>query len=292
MNFALNMKQIPVHALKDRTDIGLQLKRLNHPHKAASQGGKDPEGVHRDDHYMFFVLKKGSGTIDIDFNEMILPEGSLYYVLPSQAHERIRHQNTDGWFVAVDTSLVPAECRSVFEGNLFLQQPVLLNETQLRQCHELLQLMFEKYKEASGERFGLMTLHSLLQSFIAIAAGCYYGSEGLEMKISRPAQISAEFRNLLTSELRTIKSPSDFALRMNISETYLSEALKKVTGFPASYWIHQEVTMEAKRLLYYSPLTVKEIAHDLGYADHSYFSRLFRKVTGQSANAFREQYRK
>lgn len=50
--------------------------------------------------------------------------------------------------------------------------------------------------------------------------------------------------------------------------------------------------MEAKRLLYYSQLTVKEIAHDLGYEDHSYFSRMFRKVTGVSAITFRDQYRK
>jgi AraC-like DNA-binding protein len=50
--------------------------------------------------------------------------------------------------------------------------------------------------------------------------------------------------------------------------------------------------MEAKRLLYYSDMNVKQIAHTLGYDDHAYFSRQFRKVTGITPLGFRVQYRK
>ena len=49
--------------------------------------------------------------------------------------------------------------------------------------------------------------------------------------------------------------------------------------------------MEAKRLLYYTELSIKEISNQLGYTDHSYFSRFFRKATGMSASYFRKQYR-
>jgi YesN/AraC family two-component response regulator len=47
--------------------------------------------------------------------------------------------------------------------------------------------------------------------------------------------------------------------------------------------------LEAKRLLFHSSKSVKEIAHDLGYEDHSYFSRLFNKSTGMTALAFRKK---
>ena len=105
-------------------------------------------------------------------------------------------------------------------------------------------------------------------------------------------QLRSQFKNLLTNEIREVKSPEAYAAKLNISEAYLSETLKKTTGFPPSYWIQQEVVMEAKRLLYHSDLTVKEISHALGYTDHSYFSRLFTKITGISALTFRKQYRK
>lgn len=284
------MKPIPVHILRERTDQGLLLKHFVRGIRYDEQ--MTYTEAHRDDHYIFFLLGKGSASLMIDFNEMSLPQNCLYYVLPSQVHQPIRSIAADGWFVAVDTALVPAECRKVFEGNLLLQQPVCLEVAQTKQLNDLLILLQTKCEEEKSGAFSQLALHSLLTSFLAMVAGFYERSLGLEIKTSRPAQITAQFRNLLSAEMHTLKSPAAFAARINVSESYLSEALKKTTGFPALYWIQQEVMMEAKRLLYYSPLTVKEIAHQLGYTDHSYFSRLFKKVTGVAANAFREQNRK
>ena len=284
------MNTIPVHLLKDRTSLGVQLKHFNIGDPRDE--GVENLGAHRDDHYIFFVLEKGYGSLMIDFNEVNLSGSALYYVLPSQVHHRIRNYETDGWFIAVDTTLIAPECRNVFESSLLLQQPYALNATQLKQCCDLLLLLSEKYEEGDNGPFCVTIIHALLQSFLAMAACCYNEVSGTNLKVSRPAQLTSQFKNLLQAELRSNKSPADYAAMLNVSEPYLSEALKKTTGFPVSYWIQQEVMMEAKRLLYYSQLTVKEIAHSLGYADHSYFSRLFRKVTGGSALAFREQYRK
>jgi len=284
------MNNIPVHLLKDRTSLGVQIKHF----KKGDLNDDDTItlGAHRDDHYIFFVLEKGSGHLMIDFNEIELSGSMLYYVLPTQVHHRIRNEAIDGWFIAVDTALIPPECRNVFESSLLLQQPYALNDARLHQFHSVMTLLREKYEEAETHPFYVPVIHALLHSFLAMAAGCYNGYSGMNLKVSRPAQLTAQFKNLLVAELRSVKSPAAYASMLNVSESYLNEALKKMTGFPVSYWIQQEVMMEAKRLLYYSQLTVKEIAHTLGYADHSYFSRLFRKVIGASAISFREQYRK
>jgi AraC family transcriptional activator of pobA len=105
-------------------------------------------------------------------------------------------------------------------------------------------------------------------------------------------QIVQEFKRLLNGNVQHLKSPTAYAKLLNISESYLNEAMKKVTGFSVTYWILQEVMLEAKRLLYYSQLNVKEIAHHLGYDDHTYFSRLFKKANQVTPLAFREFYRK
>ena len=88
-----------------------------------------------------------------------------------------------------------------------------------------------------------------------------------------------------------MKSPGAYAAALNISTSYLNEAVKDTTGLPVSYWIQQEVVIEAKRLLYYTDKTVKEIAYELGFDDHAYFSRLFVKAEGITALTFRKQYR-
>ena len=284
------MKNIPIHLLQERSSLGLDLKSFTVDDLPIEED--KVLGVHRDDHYMFFLFKSGSGSLMIDFNDMNLSGPMLYYVLPAQAHNRIRNERVDGWLLAVDTTLIPAECRQVFESSLLLQQPYALNQNQLGQCHNLLMLLDEKYKEVNSGTFHVTALHALLLSFLAMTAGYYEGYSGIDLKASRLTQLTGGFKNLLTTELRNMKSPAAYAEKLNVSESYLNEAIKKTTGLTVSYWIHQEVMMEAKRLLYYSQLTVKEIAHDLGYDDHSYFSRIFRKVTGVSAIAFREQYRK
>lgn len=284
------METIPLHLLKDKTTLGLHLKYFK---KGEVFFDDEVTSVaHRDDHYIFFLLESGSGSVMIDFVDMSLPQQSLYYILPTQVHQRIQNQNANGWFIAVDTALVPPACRHIFENTLALQQPHSLNNDTFEQFQHLLALLFLKYNENNTGQFYVMAVHSLLQSLCAFAATCYTNDMDMNLKVSRAVQLRSQFKDLLTSEIRKIKSPKAFAAKLNVSEAYLSEILKKTTGFPPSYWIQQEVIIEAKRLLYYSDLTVKEISHTLGYNDHSYFSRLFNKITDVSALTFRQQYRK
>jgi AraC family transcriptional activator of pobA len=283
-------RDIPLHQLSDRTSSGLQIEQF-HP-------GDPPEddasilGAHRDDHYIFFVLEEGHASLMIDFQEISLGTPILYYVLPAQVHQRIRSEVAQGWFIAVDTALISPAYRDVFENRLSLQQPFKLSDVELRQFNQLLCLLSEKYEESDADAFYIPVVHSLLQSLVTMFAKCYNEAGEGRRQFTRPVELAGQFKRLLTQQIRSVKSPGAYAAQLNVSESYLNEALKKITGFPVSYWIQQEIMMEAKRLLYYSQLNVKEIAHLLGYADHSYFSRFFKKSTGLPALAFRAQYRK
>jgi AraC-like DNA-binding protein len=283
------MKDIPVHQLKERVTSGLEIRRFiagDMPYASETLG------AHRDDHYIFFVIEKGTASLMIDFHELTFRRSSLYYVLPGQVHHRIRNEVAYGWFIAIDSLLIAPDYRNVFESRLLLQQPFMLSDIQLRQCHDLLSLMEEKYLDDKPGPFYLQVVHSLLQSFIGIAAGCFSEFDDQHLLMSRPVQLAQQFKKLLVEHVRKVKGPSAYASMLNVSETYLNEALKKVTGFSVSHLIQQEVMLEAKRLLYYSQMNVKEIAYALGYTDHAYFSRLFKKAEGVTPLAFRVNYRK
>jgi AraC-like DNA-binding protein len=56
--------------------------------------------------------------------------------------------------------------------------------------------------------------------------------------------------------------------------------------------IHNRVIAEAERLLYYTSKSSKEISLELGFEDHSTFSRFFKSMTGISATEFRNQGKK
>ncbi len=283
------MKDIPIHLLKERAASGLQIERFL---EGELPKAHEPMGAHRDDHYIFFVMEGGVASLMIDFHEIEFSPADLFYVLPGQVHHRIKNEGAFGWFIAIDTMLVPPDYRSIFENQLLLQQPYQLDDTRMRHCKSLLNILYEKYREDEQGTFYLSVVHSLLQSFLGIAAGCYSQTGDARMVISRPAQLAQQFKKLLVEHVRVLKSPSGYAAKLNVSESYLNESLKKVTGLSVSYWIQQEIMLEAKRLLYYSQFNVKEIAHTLGYDDHAYFSRLFKKAEGVTPLAFRADYRK
>jgi len=285
------MKDIPVHQLQDRVSSGLEIRHFLPDYKPSNK--LETLGAHRDDHYIFFVMRKGTASLMIDFHELCLKENALYYILPGQVHHRIRAIDAaDGWFIAVDTLLIPPDYRDVFENQLLLQQPFMLTDTQLAQCHSLLCLVDERHNGDEQGPFNLSVVHSLLKSFLGIAAGGFSNLRTTNYSLSRPAQLSQEFKKLLVQNMHTLKSPSAYAAKLNVSESYLNEVLKKITGFSVSHWIQQEVVLEARRLLYYSQLNVKEITHKLGYDDPAYFSRIFKNATGITPLAFRQLYRK
>ena len=282
------MNHIPIHILQERTNKGLQIRYMS------SLDVKEDESAlraHRDDHYIFFVLEEGLGAMMVDFDEVNLAGSTIYYLLPGQVHSLTRQHLAKGWFVAVDPSLIPQDCRNVFESQLLLQQPYPLSTIELEQISALLRLFLNKYSEEVSNPFHTTVVHALLHSFVGIAAGFYSNTSGSSVKVSRTAQLTSQFKKLLNQYLRSHKSLSGYAALLNVSDDYLSEVLKKQTGFPVSYWIQQEIMLEAKRLLYYTELSIKEISNQLGYTDHSYFSRFFRQSAGISATTFRQKYR-
>jgi len=286
------MKDIPVHQLEKRGSAGFEIWRY---HAGDARPNSLDEGImraHRDDHYIFFVVEAGNTALMIDFNRIIFFPKALYYILPGQVHHGIGDEHAAGWFMAVDTMLVPPDYRKVFEGQLALQKPHLLDDAQMKQCMDLLNLLLQRFLEYEKSTFNVSIVHSLLQSFIGIAAACYAGNNNTAIQVSRPVELSQMFKQLLVDNYVAIKSPSVYAAMLNVSESYLNEVLKKVTGFSVSYWILNEVMLEAKRLLYYSECNVKEVAHALGYDDHAYFSRLFKKAEGVTPLTFRVSYRK
>ena len=262
--------------------------------------------AHRDDHYVFLLQETGLSKGMIDFHSFTLKENSLLLILPGQVHSYLEAgKDTSGWFVAMDAGLIADSFRSVLEDPLLSRKPVSVLGPVGIQLAQLLQLTHTLHEQPATVReetgrlstiYCKQAIYSLLTSFVAIVTGLYdqrrnTGITGME-KGARSQVITQEFRKLLAREYKQWKSPGEYAAALHLSAPYLNEAVKEATGFTVSHWIQQEIMLEAKRLLYHSACTVKEIAYGLGYEDHAYFSRLFKKTVGKTPGGFREQYLK
>lgn len=83
---------------------------------------------------------------------------------------------------------------------------------------------------------------------------------------------------------------NDIARKAELSPKYLSVLFKKEVGITVSEYIQQTKVNEAKKLLAYSKTPISEICTLLNFNDQSYFTKVFKKVTGVTPMYFRERH--
>jgi len=112
----------------------------------------------------------------------------------------------------------------------------------------------------------------------------------------RQHEIMAEYFRLLDEHLsdlhdgriETVFGVKDFAERLHIHPTHLSNTIKHVTGQSPCSVFEERLCAVAKRLLVETTLPIAEIAHRMTY-DPSNFTKFFKRYAGMTPKAFREQ---
>jgi AraC-like DNA-binding protein len=85
---------------------------------------------------------------------------------------------------------------------------------------------------------------------------------------------------------RTIR---DLALEFNLSPSYLQRLFKHQTGVCMGEWLNEQRLQRAAQLLANSYMSVKEIAHTIGYEHASSFIRAFERRFTQAPARYRRQ---
>ncbi|MBM6658124.1 helix-turn-helix domain-containing protein [Bacteroides gallinaceum] len=134
------------------------------------------------------------------------------------------------------------------------------------------------------------TVRKLAETYIGIVAESVREA-GLQQErhSRRHIEIVLSFIHLLAERLAVNRSPSYYASLLHISPVYLNEVVKEVTGMSATLYIRNELILQAKRLLVYTGLAVKEVSDRLGIDDYAYFTRIFTQTTGISPTTFRQK---
>ena len=87
-------------------------------------------------------------------------------------------------------------------------------------------------------------------------------------------------------------SVSGISEKFGTSVSYLSRAFKRSNGTKLIDYIQSVRTREAQVLLRETDDTIDSITRKVGYTDTSAFIRMFKKNSGMTPKAFREQFRK
>lgn len=285
---------IPVNTMADDFGGDISIEKISvtdlHALEKASETNVDNvHQSHRHDRHSFFLLESGTVSIEIDFQTYEIEPSSVIYMHPDQVHRMLAFENVTVSSWAINNENLNPDYLKLLE-EITPAKPLVLTAETFSIISEAVSLVI-KFSERKNDKLYHSLLKDSCNALIALVISQYLAEAKPADKFSRFDTITKAFRELLEPSYTKEKRPAAYSQKLNIATAYLNECVKNTTGYSVSHHIQERVILEAKRLLYYSDKSVKEIATELGYDDYPYFSRLFTKVTGMTALAFRNKNR-
>lgn len=276
LNCMSRPKSIPLHTLDGSPGPGIHIKRLT-----ASNSHTLRHYGHRDNYYLLVLMTRGRATLAVDFEERAIEAGEAMVVTPFQVHYPVSAtEDAELWLLAMSPEyFTPQETELVARYSLHSGAVRLAGHDDV---HDLGNLCDMLIRRLCSSRVAISLASTVKDIILDSITG------GMDAGLSRYMSIACRFKALLQLHLPKEKSPSHYASMMAVSEVYLNEAVRAVTGMSVSSFIRNAVVVSAKRYLIYTSMSILEIALALGYEDCAYFSRLFKKETGMSPLHYRK----
>lgn len=279
-------KDIPVRTLPKEFGHGIALAKVS---PESFWEDEEVMQAHRHDYHFFVLQKSGVTVMEIDFQQYRTDKPTIYYQSPDQVHRAVMVEDIEMFMLIISNENIAAEYRTILQ-SISPLKPLAIDLEDLEIIEKTYNLCIELY-ERTTDKLHFSLLRDSTNTLIALQLSLYLKYSNTAESQSRFERINKAFFLSLEQNFQTLKRPAEYAAQFNISVSYLNESVKNVTGFSVSHHIQQRVILEAKRLLYHSDKSVKEIAFELGYEDYPYFSRLFTKISGMSAKVFRSKNR-
>lgn len=100
--------------------------------------------------------------------------------------------------------------------------------------------------------------------------------------------ILRKFKDLVEENYHYWSTTSEYANALHITPDHLNRSVKQLIGQTAKGYIQSRINIAAKRLLYFSSLSTKEIGFQLGFNEAANFSAFFKKHNSISPSEFRK----
>jgi AraC-like DNA-binding protein/mannose-6-phosphate isomerase-like protein (cupin superfamily) len=289
---AKKTKSIPVNSMTNDLEAGIAIEKITFPHLPPPDkvdAVDEDRQAHRHNTHTFHLLEKGTVHIDIDFQHYRIEASSVIYIHPDQVHQTMALDEVSVVSLAITAENLNPEYLKILE-DLAPVKPLALTSETFTLISEAVSLCLNVFNR-QVDKLHHSLLKDVCNALVALILSTYLEQAKLANKFSRFDLVTRAFREHLEHNYLTAKRPAEYAQKLALSTAYLNECVKNTTGHSVSHHIQQRIILEAKRLLYHTDQSVKEIAAELGYDDYPYFSRLFTKATGMTALAFRTKNR-
>lgn len=292
------MSREPVELFQD-VDESQALFHIHKIQNMCNEVVKQNGDHHMHNYYTITWITEGEAIHATKYVEYTLRENSILFVPPGLIHRFIINGHCQGYSITFNETFFTIKENgegSVSDSTLFsnpdFRSIIHLDRKQIGLFQAIADLMEREF--LNDDRYRHDLLYYQLKLFLLESRRIYENQHDLKpiLDEEHPGSVIIKFKQLIDGNFKEQKNVSSYADMLNLRATCLNEITKKTTGITAGELIRNRVIKEAKKLLYGSDLSTKEIAYDLGFQDPAYFSRFFKKYTNQTLSDFRNLIRK
>lgn len=245
--------------------------------------------------YEILWFQQGEGVHTVDFTDYEVKPGTIFFLTPGQVHHFDCKERYQGVSIKMCTDFMKDERDP---GSLPLKYDIfhafdappyfIIDDDTATILGHLVEDM--EREEHNSQAFGnIDMLKSLLRMFLinVLRHGCQgTGKRPDELKPSR--LLFLQFRQAVEQNYRQMHTVQEYADRLNVATRTLNKCVNECSEHSPLTLINDRIVLEAKRMVRYTGMMIKEIALELGFEDTSYFVKFFKRQTGYLPSDFRE----
>jgi len=252
--------------------------------------------IQRNNNYSLIFINQGSGIVTADFTRYELDPGTLFAFSPYQPFMFSVADVFNGFavqfhpdFFCIHKHQNEVACNGVLFNNIYNPPFIAIDAAQQSQMENIVGQMKEELQNATLAQYELLLSHLkiLLIHLSRIKLAQLPPAATYVLDNEQPF-ILQNLKNAIENNFKVKHSASDYAELLHISPKALARITKTHFNKTLTDLIAERIIIEAKRELYLTSKTIKEIAWELGYEDEFYFSRFFKTNADVSPQVYRE----
>lgn len=251
--------------------------------------------LHWHEELEFIYIKKGRCIITVDFDERIVTQQTLIFILPGQLHsiQQLEGESVEYENILFQSDLLFSQktdfCTQEFFLPLFkgdIQVPSFFTpehpfHKDITQCVDAIDEICMSFPY--GYQFFIKG--QLFQLFYILASKCLIKNKA---RRNQKSMDKMKFIIKYTENHYTEKiSIQDISKALGLSQSHFMKFFKNMMGSSYIDYLNDYRLTMAARLLLSSEATILTIAGEVGFDNLSYFNRVFKKKYGMTPSSYR-----
>lgn len=248
---------------------------------------------HRQNYYKLVFVKEGNSRHWVDMVPYTVRPDAFYFSAPHQ----VLFKEEPAVCSSVIAICFTEEFLDMEENRLLKQLPIiqnphnahelLLSPADVRFVDDIAAKLLAEHDLNLGWRNGMLLAY--LRILLIYLSRLYTEQFTTDLLANR--DLLKKFKTLIGEKFEETHDVATYAAMVNLSAGHFSELIKEQSGKTAIEHIHDRLLLEAKRMLFHTNSSIKEIAFQLGFEDASYFNRFFKRLTSSTPLSYRNTIR-